>query len=53
MKIVYDDLEEFLVVSEHCKETAKAKECAKCPLYDICDFGDNNALPAVMENIDG
>ena len=40
MKIVYDDLAEFVEVRQRCHETRKSNRCRYCPFYDRCDVGD-------------
>ena len=40
MKIVYDDLAEFVEVRHRCHETRKKDMCHYCPFYDRCDICD-------------
>ena len=46
MKIIYDDLDEFVEVVVRCDTTIKKGKCKYCPFYDRCDVIGN---PCIMQ----
>ncbi len=40
MKIVYDDLAEFVEVRSRCSQTRRKGMCKYCPFYDRCQIDD-------------
>ena len=40
MRILYDDLAEFVEVRFRCHETRRKDMCKYCPFYDRCDICD-------------
>ena len=44
MRIVYDNLVEFVEVRLRCERTREDSMCKYCPLYDRCDIDDNKNL---------
>lgn len=44
MKIIYDDLPEFVEVRLRCEKTRKEARCEFCPFYDRCECGDEMRL---------
>lgn len=44
MKIIYDDLPEFVEVRLRCEKTRQELRCEYCPFYDRCECGDERLL---------
>ena len=44
MRIVYDDLAEFVAIRLRCENTRKMSKCAFCPFYDGCLIDDDESL---------
>ena len=44
MKIVYDDLVEFVEVIIRCRQTRKCGKCGYCPFADRCQICDEENL---------
>ena len=44
MKIIYDDLSEFVEVRLRCEKTREKSMCKYCPLYDRCEIDDERYL---------
>lgn len=44
MKIIYDDLPEFVEVRLRCERTRKEAMCEHCPFYDRCECSDSQHL---------
>lgn len=44
MRIVYDDLTEFVEVRLRCENIRKKSMCKCCPFYDRCEVGDDEKL---------
>ena len=40
MKIIYDDLAEFVEVRFRCHKTREKGKCEYCPFYDRCRIDD-------------
>jgi hypothetical protein len=44
MRIVYDDLAEFVAIRLRCEYTRKVSKCEFCPFYDSCLIDDDERL---------
>lgn len=44
MKIIYDDLPEFIEVRLRCENTRKKSMCKYCPFYARCEIDDDRCL---------
>lgn len=44
MRIIYDDLPEFVEVRLRCERTRKEAMCEYCPFYDRCECSDKRFL---------
>lgn len=53
MKIIYDDLPEFIEVRLRCENTRKKSMCKYCPFYDRCEIVDDRCLHTMCCEIEG
>lgn len=44
MRIIYDDLSEFVEARLRCENTRKKSMCKYCPFFDRCNINDDEAL---------
>ena len=44
MKIIYDDLAEFVEVRFRCENTRRKLMCKYCPFFDRCEVNDDENL---------